>query len=199
MSERATDLRAGPGRPRAFDEEEALCHAMQVFRAHGYAATSLDDLTRAMRISRSSFYATFGCKHDVLMAALEIYSRQTAERLAAVPETPGLPRARALLLHLVEPAGDPGGCLLLNTVAELAPTDPEIAVFARGHFDRLTRLFAAALAPGAPLPPLERARALVAIGLGAILLRKAGLPPDLVDATLAEADPLIGPGPPVST
>lgn len=197
MSERTIDLRTGPGRPRAFDETETLCHAMRAFRTHGYAATSLDDLTRAMGISRSSFYATFGCKRNVLMAALEIYSRETVARLSAVHDDTGTPRASALLRQLVEPAGEPGGCLLINVVAELAPVDPEIAAFARCHFDRLTQLFADALAPGAPSPPRDRARALVAIGLGAILLRKAGMAPGLVDATLAEADPLIHPDRPV--
>ncbi len=61
------------GRPREFSEADALDAAMRVFWAKGYEGTSLDDLTRAMRINRSSLYSTFGDKEELFRRVVERY------------------------------------------------------------------------------------------------------------------------------
>lgn len=40
------------GRPKKFDEDEALWHAADLFWKKGYAVASLDDLLAAMGIAR---------------------------------------------------------------------------------------------------------------------------------------------------
>src|SRR5512147_1672115 len=61
-------------RTKAFDEDVVMERAMQVFWRRGYRATSLDDLLAAMRLSKSSFYETFGTKRDLLLTALRRYA-----------------------------------------------------------------------------------------------------------------------------
>jgi AcrR family transcriptional regulator len=61
------------GRPRAFREQDALDAAMRIFWEKGYEGASLDDLTEAMGINRSSLYATFGDKQALFQKAIERY------------------------------------------------------------------------------------------------------------------------------
>ena len=48
--------RSGRGRPREFDEQEAVQNPLEVFRARGYTATSLPDLIEGTQFSRGSLY-----------------------------------------------------------------------------------------------------------------------------------------------
>lgn len=61
------------GRPRAFDREAALSQAMRLFWQKGYAATSMSDLTEAMRIGSPSLYAAFGSKEALYAETLRHY------------------------------------------------------------------------------------------------------------------------------
>jgi AcrR family transcriptional regulator len=63
------------GRPREFNEEDALGAAMRVFADKGYEAASLTDLTKAMGINRFSMYATFGNKESLFRKAMERFTR----------------------------------------------------------------------------------------------------------------------------
>ncbi len=59
-----TKVRSVMARPREFETEEALDRGMHLLWTRGYESTSLDDLLASMGISKSSFYDTFGTKHD---------------------------------------------------------------------------------------------------------------------------------------
>ena len=77
-SERTAPL----GRPRGFDVDEALERAVLVFWAQGYEGASLDALTGAMGITRTSMYRAFGNKEDLFHKALERYTDGPASYVA---------------------------------------------------------------------------------------------------------------------
>ena len=106
------------GRPRAFDVDEALDQALQVFWRKGYEGASLPELTRAMGINRPSLYAAFGNKEALFRKVLDRYSDGPA---AYVREALEEPTARAVIEALLRGAVDllsspqhPQGCLLVQ-------------------------------------------------------------------------------------
>lgn len=106
------------GRPREFSEAAALDAAMRVFWEKGYEGASLDDLTRAMGINRSSLYASFGDKEDLFN---QVIARYAEGPMAFIREAFQQPTARAVVENLLRSAvaflGDPThprGCLSLQ-------------------------------------------------------------------------------------
>ncbi len=72
------------GRPRTFDRDAALDHAMRLFWEHGYEATSLAQLTAAMGISAPSLYAAFGDKEALFLQAVDRYVSRGGDQTDAL-------------------------------------------------------------------------------------------------------------------
>lgn len=71
-----TETQASPrriGRPPSFDRAVALEQAMLLFWRHGYEATSLSDLTRALGVTPPSIYSAFGNKKALFLEAVGLY------------------------------------------------------------------------------------------------------------------------------
>lgn len=110
------DAIAKKGRPRAFDVDEVLGRALEVFWEKGYERASLSELTKAMGINRPSLYAAFGDKAALFRKALDRYDEGPS---AYVREALKEPTARAVVERLLHGAAelqtDPGtplGCLM---------------------------------------------------------------------------------------
>lgn len=115
-------------RSREFDQQEVLERAMEVFWRQGYKATSLEDLLGAMDLSKSSFYQTFGSKHELLLEVLRHYVETAMKEFVAPLLREGASRAEIeeTLCGLVERALTPEGrrgCLVNNCTVEVAPHD----------------------------------------------------------------------------
>lgn len=88
------------GRPRGFDTEQAVATAADLFRARGFDAVSVADVTDALGINPPSFYSAFGSKQGLYARVLERYAvvgaiplddvlqqdRSVADNLAALLE-----------------------------------------------------------------------------------------------------------------
>jgi TetR/AcrR family transcriptional regulator, copper-responsive repressor len=106
------------GRPREFDREKALESAMRMFWSRGFEATSIGDLTRAMKINPPALYGAYGDKKSLFLEVVRLYE-QGAGCFArkALTEEPTAERAiRRLLLDAVDFFTDPKnptGCLIV--------------------------------------------------------------------------------------
>lgn len=130
------------GRPRTFVEQDVVDRAMRVFWAHGYAGTSIQDLVEATGVNRASLYATFGDKERLFLATLDYYvaeisAARMARLRAAASARQGLIRYFDDLIGFGVNEGRGLGCLLTNSVVELAPHDPAVAVKLKATLGRV--------------------------------------------------------------
>ena len=159
---------------------------MRQFWERGYRATSVDDLVRATGVKPGSLYAAFpGGKHALLMGSLDRYSKLVVPVKLGELEQPGASVAEVrayfdgLVRDLLSPEGRQG-CLLVNSAIENAAADPEVAAVVRGHLARLEHCFTRALRTAArrgevpaSVDPASRAKGLVAVSQGLMVVGKA--------------------------
>ena len=120
------------GRAKAFDVDDALHGAMNVFWSNGYKATSLSNLTDAMGISKSSLYETFGSKHDLFLSTIEYYVRTVTSQISGTAHinAPAIKVIRALFDRAVQRMAEPTsrrGCYLNNCAVEVSVRDEDAA------------------------------------------------------------------------
>ena len=120
------------GRPRSFDEADALKKAIQVFWSKGYDGVTIDDLVAGMGVGRPSLYAVFGDKRAIFLRALRAYAEVKGARAAKALLAPHSIRSSlaGFLRSAVESATEEGsapGCLLV-CVAPLVD-DAEVRQF----------------------------------------------------------------------
>lgn len=160
-----------------FDRKKAVEAAMKLFWARGYTASSLPDLLEATGIARSSFYASFGTKRSLFIECLELFGDRTltileddAKRLAPA----ALPRAffQATVLDVSQRKAKQG-CLMVNTVLELADVDTQLNQLATKKLDAIEKAFARAFQVAhengeldSPHSPEELASLVMTINLG---------------------------------
>jgi len=117
------------GRPRAYDADAALARAVDAFWDAGFAATSLDDLSRATGMNRPSLYAAFGDKRELYQKALDRYRERAREAFKEAfahdePLRAALRRVydTAISIYLSGEAGA-RGCFIIGTAVTQAVTD----------------------------------------------------------------------------
>ena len=137
------------GRPTEFDRQEALEKSMELFWRNGYEATSLAELIEEMGIGRQSLYNTFGDKHSLFIEAAKHYTNSNGQHLINTLQSPGSPvgNIRKALEQVVEflVSGECRGCLLTNSIVELAPHDEEVRKIVQSMVNRMEKAIKATL------------------------------------------------------
>ena len=190
------------GRPRSFDKDIALEKAMKLYWKHGYANTSLVDLTEELGLTKPSLYAAFGDKEQLFISALELYAQQqlrSSLELLTEPTQPLQQRLRNYLKSVArvftQPAS-PGGCLMVNSTCEFAAAGmPEqakafLSELSQAQKQRLVDFFAAEKANGTlqtKSSPMALALFLMSINSGLAVRARSGVPLEELDEMIEHA------------
>ena len=118
---------------------------MGLFWRNGYEATGLTDLTKEMGIGRQSLYNAFGDKRSLFLEAVTHYVSRNSQPLLEILQAPGsgVTNIRNALETIVSfiSSGECRGCLVTNSIVELAPHDDEVAEVVRSAVLRMEKVF----------------------------------------------------------
>jgi AcrR family transcriptional regulator len=125
-SEPSTTPKRSAGRPRAFDREEALAIALDLFWRQGFDCTSTTQLTAAMGISQPSLYAAFGSKEALYRETLSLYGQRYGAYMAQAltTQTSAQAAVRAFLLGAAKQFSDRRhalGCMVASSGLQGGP------------------------------------------------------------------------------
>ena len=119
------------GRIKQYDHTQVLDIAMREFWTRGYHATSIPKLESATGVSRQSIYDSFKSKRTLFLQVLKHYQETVIEKNLSQIEHAISPK-QAICEYFAARAEDAlksnviKGCLLTNTIAELAQHDKAV-------------------------------------------------------------------------
>lgn len=170
---------------KQFDMDEALDAAMLQFWRAGYADTSVDDLSRATGLNRSSIYSSLGDKDTVFLRCLDRYAAHYGGKydaaLSCAASEP-LAAVRAFYDVTLERIADPDlpdGCLIAQSVMAIPVLSPAIAAHAQEALGFQRLRLRAALKAGRLADPAAEAFAehAAAVNQSLAVMSRAGASP----------------------
>ena len=168
---------------------------MDAFWAKGYEATSMADLCNCTGLHKGSLYQAFGDKHRLFMDALRHYADSEFHETTAVIKESNTPltNLRAVVNKICDDASGEQGCMMINSVVELAPHDPAVKAALQGFGEQrvraITQMIAAAQASGeitVKKGPYKLARQLMLTMAGGAAMVKGLVSPEEVTETMNE-------------
>lgn len=177
---------------KQFDVDEAVDRAMRVFWECGYAEASLEQLSAATGLGRSSLYGTFGSKDGLFQKALQRYSELYGARFDAALANAGADPVGAVeaflevtLARIADPTV-PDGCLIAQSNIASPTLEPATARHAREilhhQHARIRNALAGNHADGKVID--EVATYVVAVAQSLAVLSRAGMSADQLRSTV---------------
>jgi AcrR family transcriptional regulator len=189
------------GRPRSFDEREALEKATHVFRSKGYDGVTIDDLVAGMGVGRPSLYSVFGDKRTLFLRVLRAYAETKGALFAEALLAPQAVRdsLASFMRFAVESATEEGcapGCLIV-CVAPLV-NDAEVRQFlqnaAAAAVALVERRFRDGISAGeipSDFPVAARASQVIDLSRGLTMRAQIGTPRETLLRDVEEAADLV--------
>lgn len=134
-------------RPKEFSRSEAIEKAMLAFWQYGYSQTSMQILTDAMSMSRSSIYSEFESKEALFTLAIDRYAeKKMTKRNTDLEHLKGSGRDRIqavfdILIYDLHNQSLPDGCMLTDTLSEIPEIDKSIADFISQNFSEIQGMY----------------------------------------------------------
>ena len=186
------------GPTKQFDPSERLDRAVDAFWKNGFNGIGMQDLCRAMDLFPGSLYGTYGDKRQLFAQAVERYMEASStEAIEILEHTPsGIEAIREYFARLIDGIFEGQrrwGCLITNTIVELAQREPAIKRKLDSHLARMEQAFASAIdraRRAGEIPretPLERAAFLVCVVEGMNVLAKMKLSREKLELNVSAA------------
>ena len=161
-------------RTREFDRTSVLRKAVHVFWTRGFDSTNLPELLKAMDLSKSSLYETFGDKEKLFEEALDLYAKEIAsskiEKLVNASSVKvGFKAFFAEQIRCCTDRKYPGGCFMANTSISLDNVPSALAKKIRKSVEQSHALFVSQIQKGqksGEIPRSKNASALASAVIG---------------------------------
>ncbi|HTU13458.1 MAG TPA: TetR/AcrR family transcriptional regulator [Allosphingosinicella sp.] len=145
MAQKATSEAVPRGRPRSFDTDEVLGRVRDIFWRHGFAGTSMDQLSAATGLHKPSLYGAFGDKRKLFLAVLNNYLAELGAAFAEAFARPDLFESLEAMIEVTidkfTQSDSGSGCFMMSTALPEAAADPELSAVVRGALESLERAF----------------------------------------------------------
>ncbi len=134
------------GRPKIYDETDAIRKATAIFWKKGYEASSTGDLLAAMGIGKGSFYLHFkDGKRELFRRSLDLFSveamKRFNDRLSGADDE--IKFLKEYFMSFADSTAEQRqkGCYLGNAIVEMSNIDPRLRAHAAALMDRLEQAF----------------------------------------------------------
>jgi len=168
-------------------KRKLLNAGVTLMRAHGFNATSVDEICSSAGVTKGGFFHYFKSKEELAKAALQLFCEGKAVEYANASfhqMSDPLDRVYGRLDHVIESIGGTTrltkGCLIGMLAQELSSTNPEMRSLCQDAFSRIALNFAkdldaakALYAPLADFDPRKLAMFYVSFFQGATMIAKA--------------------------
>lgn len=134
------------GRTVEFERDHVVGQAMEVFWNQGYHGSSMGDLKQAMGLNPGSIYAAFGSKQELLLACLERYAAAAQARFREFGDSSctakqAFRKIFDFIIDQISSEETSRGCLMVNTLLELAADEGAGGKAARGYLEKNKQIF----------------------------------------------------------